>query len=109
LSFLKLVLLFPQAVLLLRPGGTLIYSTCTVTVGENEGLVLWALEHFSNLELMPTVPVLGGPGLKGSGLTEEQRHCVQRFGPPLVGNDFDRDTVGFFIAHFRKKTTVGIT
>lgn len=101
--------LFRSAMLLLKPGGTLIYSTCTVTLRENEGLVLWALEHFSNLELMPAVPVLGGPGLKGSGLTEEQRHCVQRFGPPLVGNDFDRDTVGFFIAHFRKKTAVVIT
>ena len=109
MSFLKLFLLFQQAVSLLRPGGTLIYSTCTVTLGENEGLVLWALEHFSNIELMPAVPVLGGPGLKGSGLTEEQRHCVQRFGPPLVDSNFDSDTVGFFIAHFRKKSAVGIT
>lgn len=93
---------------LLRPGGTLIYSTCTVTLGENEGLVLWALEHFSNIELMPAIPVLGGPGLKGSGLTEEQRHCVQRFGAPLVDSNFDSDTVGFFIAHFRKKCAVGV-
>lgn len=82
------------------------YSTCTVTLDENEGLVLWALEHFLNLELVPAVPMLGGPGLRGSGLTEEQRQCVQKFGPPLVGNDCDTDTVGFFIAHFRKKTAV---
>lgn len=79
------------------------YSTCTVTVDENEGLVLWALEHFLNLELVPAEPLLGGPGLRRSGLTEEQRQCVQKFCPPLVGDDCDTDTVGFFIACFRKK------
>jgi len=85
-----------------------VYSTCTVTVAENEGLVLWALQHFSDLELVPALPVLGGPGLKGSGLSEEQRQCVQKFGPPLMGNDCDSDTVGFFIACFSKKTAVNV-
>ncbi|PNF14978.1 hypothetical protein B7P43_G01547 [Cryptotermes secundus] len=101
--------LFHSAVSLLKCGGTLIYSTCTVTHEENEGLVLWALKHFPNLDLVPAVPVLGGPGLKGSGLTEEQRQCVQKFGPPLVGSDCDIDTIGFFIACFRKKSTVDVT
>jgi 16S rRNA C967 or C1407 C5-methylase (RsmB/RsmF family) len=73
---------------------------------ENERLVLWALEHFPTLELVPAVPVLGGPGLAGSGLTEEQRHCVQKFGPPRARDDCDSDTVGFFIACFRKKIAV---
>jgi 16S rRNA C967 or C1407 C5-methylase (RsmB/RsmF family) len=103
------VLLFLQAVALLKCGGTLLYSTCTVTHEENEGLVLWALKHFPNLDLKPAVPVLGGPGLKGSGLTEEQRQCVQKFGPPLLGNDCHVDTVGFFIACFHKKSTVHVT
>jgi 16S rRNA C967 or C1407 C5-methylase (RsmB/RsmF family) len=80
-----------------------------VTLEENEGLVLWALKHFPNLDLMPAVPVLGGPGMKGSGLTEEQRQSVQKFGPPLVGNDCDVDTVGFFIARFQKKSAVDVT
>ena len=36
--------LFEKAVTLLKKGGILVFSTCTISFDENEGLVKWALE-----------------------------------------------------------------
>lgn len=44
-----------QAVRLLKRGGVLVYSTCTVTLAENEELVAWALNTFPCLTLQPQV------------------------------------------------------
>ena len=40
---------------LLKNGGTLVYSTCTFLVEENEGLVSWALKRFPCLQLCKQV------------------------------------------------------
>ncbi|XP_067147872.1 tRNA (cytosine(72)-C(5))-methyltransferase NSUN6 isoform X3 [Apteryx mantelli] len=45
--------LFTVAVKLLKPGGVLVYSTCTITLSENEEQVAWALETFPCLQLQP--------------------------------------------------------
>lgn len=34
-----------------KPGGTLMYSTCTIHSGENEENVRWFLEHFPQFAL----------------------------------------------------------
>lgn len=44
-----------QAVQLLKKGGVLVYSTCTVTLAENEEQVAWALKMFPCLTLEPQV------------------------------------------------------
>ncbi|KAL4298831.1 hypothetical protein HN51_049543 [Arachis hypogaea] len=97
--------MFDQAVQLARPGGVIVYSTCTINPGENEALVRYALDKYKYLSLAPQHPRLGGPGLVGScefpnGYLEEwlrpgEENLVQRFDPssPL-------DTIGFFIAKF---------
>jgi len=36
---------------MLKPGGTLIYSTCTYAVEENEGVVEWALKKHPDIKL----------------------------------------------------------
>ncbi|CAG9862497.1 unnamed protein product [Phyllotreta striolata] len=90
--------LFETAVQLLKPGGTLVYSTCTITLAENEGLVAWALRKFSQIELIKPSLSLGGNGWSGTSLTTEEIDSVQRFGP-----DQTIDSVGFFFACFRKK------
>lgn len=66
--------LFRTAVGLLKPGGVLVYSTCTIAAAENEHLVAWALEKFGNeIELEQATPIIGGPGWFGEGLSEIQR------------------------------------
>lgn len=47
-----------QAVRLLKKGGVLVYSTCTVTLAENEEQVAWALDTFPCLTLQPQVKAL---------------------------------------------------
>ncbi|RLE72466.1 MAG: hypothetical protein DRJ37_02755, partial [Thermoprotei archaeon] len=74
---------------LLKKGGTLVYSTCTLTKEENEFLIKQALEERSDIELEETVPKIGLEGLEG--LVE-----AQRLYPHL------HDTQGFFIAKIRK-------
>ncbi|EXB30300.1 Putative methyltransferase NSUN6 [Morus notabilis] len=97
--------MFDQAVQLVRPGGVIVYSTCTINPGENEALVRYALDTYKFLSLATQHPRIGGPGLLGhfeypDGYVEEwlrpgEEELVQRFDPssPL-------DTIGFFIAKF---------
>lgn len=98
--------LFGAAVKILKVNGKLVYSTCTVTVDENEGMVAWALEKYPCLKLVPAEPLYGGPGLPDVGLSVTERAMVQRFGPendPLRPvDDLYKNTIGFFIAAFIK-------
>lgn len=69
--------LFATAVALLKPGGTLVYSTCTIFASENEHIVRWALDKFgSDLELIMAEPIHGGAGWPDVGLTNEQRFAA---------------------------------
>lgn len=97
--------LFAQAVPLLRPGGVLVYSTCTVTEAECEQLVAWALRMFPQLRLVDATPKLGAPGLPLDGLDVAQCELMQRFGPSAANRVANLDTVGFFIAKFQKQLT----
>ncbi|KZV31362.1 hypothetical protein F511_05466 [Dorcoceras hygrometricum] len=97
--------MFDQAVQLVRPGGVIVYSTCTINPGENEALVRYALDTYSFLSLASQNPKVGGPGLVGGcqfsdGYLEEwlkpgEEDLVQRFDPSS-----SLDTIGFFIAKF---------
>ncbi|XP_004716070.1 tRNA (cytosine(72)-C(5))-methyltransferase NSUN6 isoform X2 [Echinops telfairi] len=112
--------LFSAAVQLLKPGGVLVYSTCTITLAENEEQVAWALRTFPCLQLQPQNPQIGGEGMMGAGLSFAQLKQLQRFDPsvvPLQDTDIhslgdtrredviwlaNKDCIGFFIAKFVK-------
>lgn len=102
--------LLRNGIKLLEPGGTLVYSTCTIVPEENEEMVKWVLDNFADIKLVDAQPKLGLPGLPNCGLNEEQCNKVQRFGPsfmvssPIEGS-VDSDTIGFFIAAFSKVQT----
>jgi NOL1/NOP2/sun family putative RNA methylase len=76
----------------LKPGGVLVYSTCTTSREENEDVVAHLLRQNSGA-VLEDVRV---PGLKTRrGLTEETRGCAR-----IVPQDNDSDA--YFIAKVRK-------
>ncbi|KAJ9529865.1 hypothetical protein QJQ45_022265, partial [Haematococcus lacustris] len=58
--------LLDTAVLLLRPGGRLVFSTCTISPWENEVSVRHVLDRYAgSMQLVAAEPRVGGPGLVG--------------------------------------------
>ena len=81
-----------QAAAMLRPGGYMLYSTCTFSVEEDDGNVAYVLEEFPQMQLccldLDKVPgACGGFGLSG---------CMRLFPHRLKGE-------GHFLALMRKK------
>jgi 16S rRNA C967 or C1407 C5-methylase (RsmB/RsmF family) len=68
-----------------KEGGLLVYSTCSITVEENEMIVEKLLELHPELDLVDTTPKLGVSGLRD--LTK-----CQRLYPHM------HDCSGFFVA-----------
>ena len=99
--------ILPKAVAMLKPGGMLLYSTCTFSPLEDEETVAYVLETCPEMELVPVVPedkwtqyeefgfMTGRPDWMEKPL-EETRKCVRLFPHRLEGE-------GHFIALFRKK------
>lgn len=52
-----------NAVDLVKPGGILVYSTCTITLDENEHNVAWVLEKFPQMELIEINSEIGSSGI----------------------------------------------
>ncbi|MEM0084907.1 MAG: RsmB/NOP family class I SAM-dependent RNA methyltransferase [Candidatus Methanomethylicia archaeon] len=82
---------FKSATEILKKGGVLVYSTCTITPDENELIVKYALENYP-LELDTQILYLGSRGLE----IMPNYNLLQRFYPD------EHDTPGFFIAKFVK-------
>lgn len=74
-----------------KPGGTLVYSTCTINEGENIENVRWFLSQYPEFEQVSVESVLCD-ALKGS----VKDGCLQLL-PGIHESD------GFFIAKFHKK------
>lgn len=96
--------LFFAAVAALKPGGTLVYSTCTINQSENEAVVEWALQKFPNLHLVPINQSFGASGWPTTGLSTSQSNMVKRFGPPSSSEQeiSMHNSIGFFVAKFLK-------
>lgn len=97
-----------EAVDLLRPSGTMTYSTCSIHAMENEGNVRFLLDEFDSMELVPSGLDIDAPGLAGCGLSDRERQCCLRF-DSFADDASDKtvnqvDVMGFFIAKFRKKS-----
>ncbi len=84
------------AVQMLRPGGLLLYSTCTFSLEENEQVLAWALETYPELALED--PVLPGKCLP-EGFAHGMAPCEKalRIWPHRVRGE------GHFLALLRKR------
>ena len=97
--------LFLEAWSLLKPGGEMTYSTCTINPQENELLVDKMLNSLPDAELLPIrrgkYEKYCEPGLAVGSLTQKQCHeCICRFVPSE-----EKDLNGFFLVKFRKIRT----
>lgn len=77
----------------LKPGGEMVYSTCTYASEENEQMVAWILEHYPEMEQLDPQVSFGRKGVPTEGMDENL--VVRIF--PMDGGE------GHFIARFRKK------
>ncbi|MBR6019546.1 MAG: RsmB/NOP family class I SAM-dependent RNA methyltransferase [Lachnospiraceae bacterium] len=105
--------ILPQAAAMLKPGGLMLYSTCTFAPLEDEETVAWLLKECPELELMPVIPegreadyesygfMTGRPDWMETPL-EETVKCARLFPHRLEGE-------GHFTALFRKKTDAHAT
>lgn len=91
--------LLRSAILGLRPGGVLVYATCTFAPEENEGVLSWALGQFGDAIALeaakPPVPCL--PGLttwEGQAFHPSLRRAMRIIPTP--------ELEGFFVARIHK-------
>lgn len=101
--------ILPEAIKMLKPGGYLLYSTCTFSPEEDEGTVQFVLDHFPEMELVPALPEPAPEGVSYGGIaggrpewTEhgaEQLKYTLRLWPHKIKGE------GHFIALLRKKET----
>ncbi len=96
--------LLKSAVLSLKVGGILVYSTCTFSPEENEGVLQWALETYGDALAVekitiPLPPFTSGlPGWEDLNFNPQVVHSVRI----LPGPDIE----GFFAVRIRKTRSV---
>lgn len=85
----------------LKPGGVLVYSTCTLEPEEDEGLISWFLERHPDAEVLPieldirrSAPIVE---FEGKQYNPEVAKTLRIYPQ-------DNNTEGFFVAKLRKRT-----
>lgn len=93
-----------NAVRMLRPGGQLLYSTCTFAPVENEGSISWLLENFPEMDVLEIEPYEGfAPGHPEWGNGDERlKRCVRIWPHKMKGE-------GHFLALLEKSKTASGT
>lgn len=86
-----------SAVAMLKPGGLLMYSTCTFSPEENEQNVSWLLSEYTDMEIMEIEPYEGfDPGHKAWAYGDDRVEKAVRIWPHRMEGE------GQFMALFRK-------
>ncbi len=84
----------------LRPGGTLVYSTCSLEPEEDELIIDWFLKEYDDMSVQPLVTDVGDNGFTTVFGTELDPSIAKtkRFWPHKT------NTEGFFVAKLRKSS-----
>lgn len=109
--------ILPEAVRMLKPGGYLLYSTCTFSPQEDEGTVQCVLDRFPEMELVPAKPFSNNPKIDSNDPVWTPDYSGMECGRPDWIKDGSPELErtlrlwphklkgeGHFIALFRKKT-----
>lgn len=87
----------------LKPGGRLVYSTCTFAPEENEAVVDWALKKFGESAVIETISKPAAPAFEMPGMNSWEKEtfdpALQRAWRILPGGGMD----GFFICSIMKR------
>lgn len=85
-----------EGIRILKPGGTIVYSTCSVLNAENEENVLFVNEKFDR-------KIVHEKSIGYHPFSRETAELSEMSGIHLIQNDdLLEDTIGFFAARFRK-------
>lgn len=91
--------LLEAAFSILKKGGTMVYSTCSLEPEENEGVISWFLENHSDAKLKEIdLDIKRSPAIEefeGEKYNPEVKKCL-RLWPQ------DNDTEGFFVTKIKK-------
>ncbi len=89
---------------LLKTGGIMVYSTCTIEPEENEAVVSYLLERYPDAELLDIdadgLGIIRTPAIKGFkdlNINPEVKKCLRL-------HPYDNNTEGFFVAKIRKNS-----
>ncbi len=91
--------LLANAAKLVKEGGSLIYSTCSIEQEENEDIFSWFLSKHKDFKADDLSPFFPPGTLSDFGLADQARHGYALFLPSK------HDVSGFFVARFIKKVT----
>jgi len=92
--------LIQHAFMMLKPGGVMVYSTCTQEPAENEAIVSYLLDKQESAEIVPIeLDIVRTPAItefEKLYIRPETKDCLRIYPQ-------DNDTEGFFVTLIRKK------
>jgi len=88
---------------LLKSGGTIVYSTCTIEPEENEAVVSYLIDKYEDAELLEIDSESLGIKRTPSIIKFQDLHINPVVKECLRLHPYDNNTEGFFIAKIRKK------
>ncbi|WP_371804041.1 PUA domain-containing protein [Candidatus Lokiarchaeum ossiferum] len=85
---------------LVKPGGFLMYNTCTIPKEENEDIIAYAVHKlgYKVVSIPKKYRKIGQPGISRMDLSDEECQQMIRFYPGL------NDSIGYFIAFLQKES-----
>lgn len=83
--------LIEKAITLLKPGGMMVYSTCTFSINENEEVIEYGLKCDERMKVLPIKEYKGFE----KGLTDKTKNCVRLYPHRVRGE-------GHFVALLQK-------